>query len=68
MKKSILFSLLFGMSVIAFAQGDPGGNPDEDVPLDGGIAFVAVAGAMYGARKLKEARNRKQKDSSLSRP
>ena len=32
--------------------GGPGCWPPPCVPVDGGLAFLAVAGAAYGAKKL----------------
>ncbi|MCD6062944.1 MAG: hypothetical protein K0R82_855 [Flavipsychrobacter sp.] len=53
MKKIILIAILLTVKFIAFAQGDPGDNPDADVPLDGGVLFMAAAGAAYAIKKLK---------------
>lgn len=39
-----------------------GGN---DVPLDGGLGFLAVAGAMYGAKRVRDNRKNKKREVSL---
>lgn len=31
-------------------------DPEEDIPIDGGITLLLAAGAGYGAKKLKEKR------------
>jgi len=50
------FGMLLSLSV--FAQpGDPGGNPD--VPIDGGISILIAAGALYGSKKIYDARKKK---------
>ena len=40
------------------AAGDFGGDPDLDGPVDGGISFLMLAGAAYGARKLYQYKNK----------
>jgi hypothetical protein len=46
-------------------KGGPGFDDDvqdydpNDIPLDGGLSILAIAGAAYGAKKLKD--NRKAK-------
>ncbi|MBL7684311.1 MAG: hypothetical protein JNK00_13210 [Flavipsychrobacter sp.] len=39
----------------SYAQG-PGFDDDvvDDVPLDGGVSALVIAGAAYGAKKLKD--------------
>jgi hypothetical protein len=53
-----IFAILTGLTFTAYAQpgGTTGGFDDEpqDVPLDGGIVLLAVAGAAYGYKKLKK--------------
>ena len=50
---SLLVILLF-ITNLAHAD-DPGllGDIDADVPLDGGLSLLVVAGVGYGARKMK---------------
>ena len=52
----ILIGLLIATYVYA-QPGDPGGDPD--VPIDGGIGLLIAAGALYGSKKIYEARNKK---------
>ncbi|MFZ4797083.1 MAG: PID-CTERM protein-sorting domain-containing protein [Bacteroidia bacterium] len=61
MKKKIAYIIAFiGISLALYAQpgstGGTGGFDDEpqDVPVDGGITLLALAGAVYGLRKLKK--------------
>jgi hypothetical protein len=53
----IFFTLL---SATALAQG-PGFDDDvvDEVPIDGGVSALVIAGAAYGAKKLKDMRNSK---------
>jgi hypothetical protein len=48
----IFFTLL---SATAYAQG-PGFDDDvvDEVPLDGGVSALVIAGVAYGVKKLKE--------------
>ncbi len=39
-------------SVCAMAQGTLPGDPDNSVPLDGGLSIAIVAGVSYGAKRL----------------
>jgi hypothetical protein len=46
------------------AQPDPGDCDNQDVdappcPVDGGLSVLMVAGVAYGAKKVKDNRNRK---------
>ena len=42
-------------TLLLFAQGDPGGDPDlspdNGVPLDGGVSLLVVAAIGYAAKK-----------------
>ena len=50
------------LSVSVHAQG-PGFDPDieDEVPFDGGISLLAAAGIGYGIKKLKAAKDIKNK-------
>ncbi len=39
--------------------GDPGGTPSTAVPLDGGLALLLGAGAVYGVKKGYDYRRKK---------
>ena len=59
MKKIIITAtILVAISFAANAQpgSTTGGFDDEpqDVPVDGGISLLAIAGAAYGYKKLKK--------------
>jgi hypothetical protein len=41
--------------------GSAGCWPPPCIPIDGGITFLAAAGAMYGAKKLYNSRKNKTK-------
>jgi hypothetical protein len=53
--------LFFGVFNLYAPPGDPGGGPGggdppvgTDVPIDGGAIVLLIAGAAYGAKKLKK--------------
>lgn len=33
--------------------GDPGGDPDAEVPIDSGVVVLLIAGVTYGYTKYK---------------
>jgi len=52
----IAVAITVSLTLAANAQpGSTGGFDDEpqDVPVDGGISLLAIAGAAYGYKKLK---------------
>lgn len=52
----LVLSLFMSFPLISLAQ--PGGDEDVvDVPIDGGISLLVVAGVGYGARKLYNLRH-----------
>ncbi len=42
-----------GSTTTTTTSGDPFGDEPVDVPVDGGIALLAIAGAAYGFKRLK---------------
>ncbi len=44
--------IAFFIPMIANCQPDPGGSPD--VPIDGGISLLLIAGGIAGAKKIKD--------------
>ncbi len=42
--------------ILVYAQPDPGDDPD--VPIDGGLSVLLVAGVGYGIRELKKKRHK----------
>jgi len=60
-KRSKLFFLVSFLlvSIVGYAQpGDPGGDPDNPVPITG-IEYLIAAGAAFGAKKLYDKRKSK---------
>ncbi|HLO70313.1 MAG TPA: hypothetical protein VK167_05560 [Flavipsychrobacter sp.] len=55
--KFLIFAIVFFFAGMAttLAQG-PGFDDDvvDEVPLDGGVSALVIAGAAYGAKKLKD--------------
>jgi len=59
------FLSLFLVSTLVIAQGDTGDDPDfPDVPLDGGLSLLLVAGAAYGGKKVYNYRKSKNQTPS----
>jgi hypothetical protein len=63
MKKFFLvsiFTFLFGVFNSFAPPSDPPGDPGDPitdpsaVPIDGGLIFLAAAGAAYAAKKIKD--------------
>ena len=62
-KNELVTGLLVSLFLIIlpFAGMAQTGPPDpNDVPVDGGIGFLLAAGAGYGVKKLRQARNRRK--------
>ena len=55
----ILFFLINFLPVRGYAQlGDPGEDPDAQIPIDDGVVLLIAAGVGYGLKKAIE--NRKK--------
>jgi hypothetical protein len=55
----VLISLL---PLVAFAQADPGGDPDG-VPIDGGISVLVGAAVVYGVKALRKKGNKQAEEN-----
>jgi len=42
----------------ANAQGPGFGGDTQDTPIDGGVSLLIAAGAMYGVKKIRDARKK----------
>ena len=67
--KNIIITLILvlGTVSVSMAQfvGPPTFDPDVlDNPIDGGLSLLLGAGAAYGAKKLRDHRNRKQDEEN----
>ena len=61
----IVCCLMYAPSLSAM-PGDPGPDPDTDVPLDGGVSILVAAGIAYGAKKAHDKRKKeKQMNNDL---
>ncbi|SFF61238.1 PID-CTERM protein-sorting domain-containing protein [Thermoflexibacter ruber] len=59
MKRIIVASFLMFVSFYLQAQGlDPVPPPSSEIPIDGGLGILLVAGALYGAKVIND-RNKK---------
>jgi hypothetical protein len=47
----ITFFILVNVNILFAQPGDPGGDPDNPVPLTG-IEFLLAGGAVIGARRI----------------
>jgi|GEM_PF-2998425 len=54
-----LLAIISIISVKALAQGTLPGDPDDSVPLDGGLTIALVAGVSYGAKRLMKKKENK---------
>lgn len=64
MKKYVLLILLFVITclpLLSIAQGFDDGA--DDVPIDGGLSLLVAAGMGYGARKLRQKKNKHTQDA-----
>lgn len=60
----ILILVTVSVSMAQFV-GPPSFAPDVlDNPIDGGLSLLLGAGAAYGAKKLRDHRNRKQDEEN----
>ncbi|MDX5320085.1 MAG: hypothetical protein LPK45_03340 [Bacteroidota bacterium] len=55
MKTLLLLLLLFSLQAPCLAQPD---NPNNPVPLDGGLSLLLGAGMAFGAKKWMNSRNK----------
>jgi hypothetical protein len=64
MKKSIILLILifvfFCITPLVAQITDPGDDPvtEGGMPIDGGLTLLLAAGAIYGAKKVKDSRNK----------
>lgn len=55
----LTYTFILLMSATAYAQG-PGFDDDvvDEVPIDGGVSALVIAGAAYGAKKLRDVKKK----------
>ncbi|MBN8787665.1 MAG: hypothetical protein J0I84_11300 [Terrimonas sp.] len=74
MKLKTFFITLILMCGIAYAQDlqvqpvDPGGDPDTEVPIDGGVGLLVAAGIAYGAKKAHDKRKISREKHVVNNP
>ncbi len=59
-----LFAVITIMSVKGYAQGPLPTDPDNSVPLDGGLSIALVAGISYGAKRLMKSKKDEAKNNN----
>lgn len=47
-----------------YSSNDDDDNNDNDIPLDGGLSFLAIAGAGLGIKKMRDHRTKKKQDTN----
>lgn len=62
-KMMAILSVGLMMSIGAYAQDD-NGLEDPDMPFDGGISLLAVAGVAYGVKQWRDTRSKKSNEQS----
>ena len=55
---TLIMLICIALPMITLAQGPP--DPDDAVPIDGGLSLLVAAGTAYGVKKY---RNYKKKNS-----
>lgn len=40
-------------------------NPDLPCPIDGGLSFLIAAGVVYGVKKVRDGRKKKQAEENI---
>ena len=70
--KAMLILIFLIIIPTAFVLAGRGGNPADmgsdpsGAPIDGGISLLVAAGIGYGAKKVKEARKKPQKQLNVT--
>ena len=59
----LLFMLIISPFVVQEVAAQPPPPPPQDIPLDGGLTFLIIAGAAYGARKLYKKQKEEEKEN-----
>jgi hypothetical protein len=60
LNRIVLCAIMCLPTVLLFAQGDPGGDPDQGVPFDGGLGLLVAAGVGYAAKKGLDRRKKRR--------
>lgn len=63
MKKALFAVAIAILPILSYAQPPGGPDPDEPMPIDGGVSLLIAAGVGYGAKKLHDAKKRKQENT-----
>jgi len=61
----LLALVVICLPALLHAQGPGFGDDTDDVPIDGGLSLLVAAGVGYGAKKLKDARSKKQTSKEI---
>ena len=62
---AVIFVCALGYAPSLKAQPDPGGDPDTEVPIDGGVSLLIAAGVAYGAKKAYDKRKKGQQEQDI---
>ncbi len=58
-KGALFVAAIAFLPIVGVAQPP---DPDEPLPIDGGVSLLVAAGVGYGAKKLHDAKKRKQEN------
>ncbi len=61
---SFIFIAIVLTTIKVYSQ-DGFGEPGEDVPIDGGLSLLVAAGVGYGAKKINDARKKKNEEKEV---
>lgn len=58
----ILMTIVVGLLPFFVMAQDPGGDPDTNTPIDGGLSLLIAAGVGYGVKKYRAAKKKKNEE------
>ena len=59
----VVFLLTFTTGVMAQPDDNGEDPPPNDIPIDGGLAFLLAAGVGYGVKKVRDSRKQGQENA-----
>ncbi|MBX3257763.1 MAG: hypothetical protein KF862_26780 [Chitinophagaceae bacterium] len=54
----MIMAACFFATPLPAQPGGPGGDPDTEIPIDGGVSLLVAAGIAYGAKKAYDKRKK----------
>ncbi len=62
LKHFLLSVLLLACMWVVAQPGNPGRDPDTEIPIDGGVSLLVAAGVAYGAKKAYDKRKKSKEN------